>query len=162
MTRRRFFEHSSILPAGSDGARLSPLTPRSRSIRETAVLIRRLWVAIASAPPEETGALRRVVRQLEDASALHAQAALFETLDDVGAMLRNMLESFARPLQRAVMDGEQVPLIALDAEVTRMLAAKARMAEPPRFEHRVAFRKTAAAQSRAAVLAEGKLAKARR
>ena len=95
-----------------------------------------------------------MVRQLEDASKLHVQAALFETLGDVCVVLRTINDSFAGPLQRAVMDEEQVSLTALDAEITKMLAAKARIAEPPRFEHRVAFPKTAAAQSRVAVLAE--------
>jgi hypothetical protein len=161
LSRRRFFDHSSTLPTGRDRAPLSPVAPRSRSTRAITGLIRRLWVAIATAPLEEALVLRRMVVRLEDAGALHAQATMFETLDDVGAMLRDVLATFPGPLQKAAMEGEDVLWIALDAEVTRMLAAKARMATPPRFEHRVAFRKTAAAQSRAAVLVERRLAKVR-
>jgi hypothetical protein len=155
--RRRFFEHSSILPGGSA---LAPSAPRSRSTREIGRLVRRLEVAIGSAPTrEEADALRRLLRRLEDAMALRKQAEVFEMLDVVGAFMQAMLDSFPGPLQRAVMDGEEVPLLALDAEITQMIAARQRMAPPETLPHGISYRKTTTAQSRVAMLAEARLAR---
>lgn len=162
MARRRFFEHSSILPVASGGAPLSPSHVRSRPSRAIATLIRRLQVAIASAPPHDAHVLRRTLAQLEDASQLHAQAALFETLGDVVKTLDIIGNCFPGPLQNAVMDGQEVSLAALDAEITQMMAAKKRVLEPPRFEHGIMFRKTSATQSRLADRIEATLLAQRR
>ena len=158
MGKRRFFEHSSILPVMVEETRLSPSTPRSRTTRAVAALGERLHAAIHAAPLEERAALRRLVKALDDAAALHGQAHLFETLEEVVTMLRRVADSFPGPLQRDVMDGKEVPLAALDAEVTRMLDARASAKVPPRFDHGVGYRKTALTQSRIAARVEAHLA----
>ena len=148
--KRRFYEHSSILPVGS-GAHGST-TPRSRTTREIAALVRRLKMA-------GTEDSKRLAAQLDDAMRLRKQAEMFEMLEVVCAMLARMRDSFPGPLQRAVMDGEEVPLAALDAEVTKMIEARQRTVEQPSFPHGTMYRKTTMAQSRIAVLAQKKLAR---
>ena len=157
--KRRFFEHSSILPCVPSASRLATEQPRARSARAINTLTERLREAIASAPSDDVRAsLRRSMRQLEDVSALHGQAALYESIAAICATLQLVQDSFPGPMQRAVMDGKEVPLAALDAEVTRMLAARARMSAPPRFDHGVAYRKTRMTQSRIAARIERALA----
>src|SRR5262245_58349253 len=128
--RIRLFEHSSMLPATRGGTPLAPDAPRTRSSRATTTLIVRLRKAVAYADTEQARELRHKLRALERATQVHLEAVRFEALEDVIALLKTMHATFAGPLQRAVMDGKEVPLEQLDAEITQMLAARRRLDEP--------------------------------
>ncbi|MBS2017061.1 MAG: hypothetical protein JST00_29515 [Deltaproteobacteria bacterium] len=160
MKRRAFFGHSSELPLGRAGAALSPERAATRSLGEIERLRRRVRAAAAtSTSPEEARLLRRLAEDLGDATFLHTQAVRYEALVLLVDALRLMNACFGGPLQSAVADGQEVPLAALDAEITATVAARKKLRELTRPLPGVMHRKTLAAASKVAARAEERLAK---